>query len=71
MAAKRILHQADVQSVIDASIDANNEDHLTTTPIASPDAPSAAYDQTEAASMKTAVDAILAALVTAGIVAEA
>jgi hypothetical protein len=35
--------------------------------IASPTAPSAGYVQAEAASMKTAVDAIRAALVSAGI----
>ncbi len=76
---KRILHQADVESVINVEIaqaevaqDAQNDAEFAkrgTTVIASPTAPGAAYVQAEAASAKAAIDAIRAALTAAGITA--
>lgn len=64
-----ILHQADVEAVIDAQIDDADDVYARTgsTTIAAPTAPSASYSQAEAASMKTAVDAIRAALTASGI----
>lgn len=75
----RILHQDDVEDVIDHLVDADVETDNTrddetyaargTSVIASPTAPGAAYVQAEAASAKTAIDAIRAALTAAGITA--
>lgn len=66
-----ILHQTDVEDVIDAQIDEADDDYarVGTGTIASPTAPGSSYSQAEAASMKTAVDAIRAALTAAGITA--
>lgn len=74
---KRILHQADVESVINVEItqaevaqDAQNDAEFAkrgTAVIASPTAPSATYVQAEAASAKTSIDQIRAALTAAGI----
>ncbi len=76
---KRILHQSDVEEVINVEItqaevaqDTQNDLEFAkrgTTVIASPTAPGAAYVQAEAASQKTAIDAIRAALTAAGITA--
>lgn len=67
----RILHQEDVEEVIDARIDIADDGYAIrgTAVIASPTAPSASYVQAEADSAKTAIDAIRAALTAAGITA--
>lgn len=76
MPDERILHEDDVKEVIGDEIDTADvaedaEDDLayatkTELSVASPTAPGVTYDQAEAASMKTAVDAIIAALVENG-----
>lgn len=68
----RILHQADVEEVINIEIeqaelvqDVENDAEFAkrgVAVIASPTAPGATYSQAEVASLKTAVDAIRAAL---------
>jgi hypothetical protein len=75
----RILHQDDVEEVINVEVeeaeveqDAENDEEFAkrgVAVIASPTAPSAGYLQAEAASAKTAIDAIRAALTAAGITA--
>ncbi len=65
-----ILHQTDVEEVIDAQIDEADDAYATKhtgTTIAAPTAPGSSYSQAEAASMKTAVDAIRAALTASGV----
>lgn len=76
---KRILHQADVESVINVEIaqaevaqDAQNDAEFAkrgTAVISTPTAPGAAYVQAEVASLKTSIDEIRAALTAAGITA--
>lgn len=78
-APKRILHQADVEGVINFEIDeaevaqdAENDAEFAkrgTSVISSPTAPGAAYSQAEVASLKTSIDQIRAALTAAGITA--
>jgi hypothetical protein len=75
----RILHQEDVEEVINVEIeeaelvqDVENDAEFAkrgTAVIAAPTAPGATYSQAEAASAKTAIDAIRAALTAAGITA--
>lgn len=70
-----ILHQTEVELVIDERIELENVADRAefakqgTAVIASPTAPSATYVQAEAQSMKTAIDAIRAALTAADITA--
>lgn len=72
---KRILHQADVEDVIQHLIDDDDlADRLEfakrgTAVISSPTAPSATYVQAEITSLKTAIDEIRAALTAAGVTA--
>jgi hypothetical protein len=63
---RTIPHQEKVEAVIDARVAEVAPHHVTGT-IASPTAPGATYSQAEAASMKTAVDAIRVKLTAAGI----
>lgn len=75
----KILHQVDTEEVINAEIAeanvvANAVDDATyarkgVTVVASPVAPGATYSQAEAAELKTAIDAIRAALTASGITA--
>jgi hypothetical protein len=62
-----------VEEMLDDRDTANDAEFATKTEetVASPTAPGAAYVQAEAASMKTAVDAIIAALVESGVLVEA
>ena len=72
-----ILHQTDVQAVIDAAISADRSSQTTqlattyakrgVAVIATPTAPGAAYVQAEMTSLKTAIDAIRAALSASGV----
>lgn len=71
----RILHQEDTEAVINAEIDQaevvqdlENDAEFAkrgTAVIAAPSAPGATYSQAEVASLKTAIDAIRAALTAA------
>jgi len=72
MSDDTILHQADVEEVIDDRIDVADDDyvHKGTTSIAAPTAPGATYAQAEAASTRTAVVNIINALVAAGLLIE-
>ena len=70
MSDDTILHEADVKEVIDAEIDEADDAYATKhtgTTIAPPSAPGASYVQAEMTSMKTAVDAIRAALTASGV----
>ncbi len=65
-----ILHQTDVEAVINAEIDEADDAYATKhtgTTIAAPSAPGASYVQAEMASLKTAIDAIRAALTASGV----
>lgn len=72
-ADQTIPHQALVETVIDARIEANQDSDEAafaaqgTAVITAPTAPGGTYSQAEAASAKTAIDAIRAALTASGI----